>query len=188
MHEDLDYKVNQMRARLKLENDKLAAHGPAPSMSPSAAKGVGSRNFVNRLFKVAASETGIGSRSKLVAMQESMAKSIQYEIRHHDVKKEDWGRKRWLLLVAARGWGDPTVTEGKFERPPQGTTSLQFPIFAATWYDNKELGYYNYVSGWRGDGGGVEGGGVRVGGGMCAGRFDGGNCVAYIPEQSVSGN
>ena len=42
--------------------------------------------------------------------------------------------------MAPRGWGDPRVTEGKWVRPPQGIASLDFPIYAAAWYDNKLLG------------------------------------------------
>jgi hypothetical protein len=38
---------------------------------------------------------------------------------------------------------------------------LPFPIYNAIWYDNKALWYYNYISGGRNGGNGVEGGGVR---------------------------
>jgi hypothetical protein len=88
------------------------------------------------------------------------------------VLRDKWGRQRWPLLCHARGWGDNRVTEGKFKRPPQGTMELPFPVFAATWYENKSLGYYNYFTGK-----GVEGGGMRVGGGMCGAIFNGGNCA-----------
>jgi hypothetical protein len=86
--------------------------------------------------------------------------------------RNKWGRERWPLLCHARGWGDDRVTEGKFKRPPQGTMELPFLVFAATWYEDKSLGYYNYFTGR-----GVEGGGMRVGGGMCGAIFDGGNCT-----------
>ncbi|KAF8848217.1 hypothetical protein BDZ45DRAFT_810936 [Acephala macrosclerotiorum] len=82
--------------------------------------------------------------------------------------KEMWGRARWPLLCAARGWGDPNVTEGKWRHLAQGSNKLDFMIYAATWYANKELGYYDYANGK------VAGGGLAVGGGMCAGNFDGG--------------
>jgi len=90
------------------------------------------------------------------------------------------GRKRWPLLVAARGWGDPRPTLGAYNRPSQGTQTVNFPMYAATWYDRKPIGFYDYLSG--GDGVGFfSGGGAGLGGGMCAGKFDGGNCVAPPP-------
>jgi len=56
-------------------------------------------------------------------------------------------------------------------------------MYAATWYDLKPLGFYDYVSG--GDGSGViKGGGASLGGGMCGGKFDGGNCVALPPSNN----
>jgi hypothetical protein len=73
-------------------------------------------------------------------------------------------------------------TKGEFFRQPQVSTSLAFPIYAATWYDKRELGYYDYVSGGRGGGGAIEGGGLAVGGGMCGGKFDGGNCSTKAPS------
>lgn len=48
-----------------------------------------------------------------------------------------------------RGWGDIVPTKEKFLRQPQGSTSLDFPIYSATWYDKRTLGYYDYVSGGR---------------------------------------
>jgi hypothetical protein len=64
------------------------------------------------------------------------------------------------------------VTAGQFTRQLQGTGEVNFPMYAATRYDQKPLGYYDYVFG--GKGGGIYGGGARVGGSMCAGKFDGG--------------
>jgi hypothetical protein len=55
---------------------------------------------------------------------------------------------------------------------------LPLPIYNATWYDNKALGYYNYVNGGRNSGNGVGGGGIRVGGAMCGAFFGGGDCYA----------
>ena len=73
-------------------------------------------------------------------------------------------------------------------RPLQGMTELPFPVFAATWYEEKAFGYYNYF------GRGVEGGGMSVWGGMCGVKFDGENCSTDInlnppkpSESSTSG-
>jgi hypothetical protein len=88
--------------------------------------------------------------------------------------------------VQARGWGQLMPTNGAFRREPQGSKSLDFPIYAATWYDKKELGYYDYVSGGRGRGGAIEGGGLPLGGGMCGGRFDGGNCSSVTPTTNYN--
>jgi hypothetical protein len=98
-----------------------------------------------------------------------------------DEREAGMWRQRWPLLVAAKGWGE-------WVRPPQGTASLDFPVYAATWYDDKALGYYNYITGGRDGGAGMEGGGIRVGGAMCAGRFDGGNCVAAVIRESSNNN
>jgi hypothetical protein len=87
--------------------------------------------------------------------------------------RQRWGRERWPLLVAAQGWGDPDCRPGKVR---EGTEDLPFPIYNATWYDNKALGCYNYINGERNGGNGEEGGGIRVGGAMCGAFFGGGNC------------
>ncbi|CAK7201594.1 hypothetical protein SEUCBS139899_004302 [Sporothrix eucalyptigena] len=107
------------------------------------------------------------------------AQNIQREAR---LAREMWGRERWPLLVKARGWGDPKVTAGEWVRPSQGSNSLSFPIYAATWYDDKQLGYHSYIRGGRSATGAltVESGGLVAGGGQCGGHFDGGNCVAAI--------
>ena len=181
MHERQDYLDRQSRTRLRLLNRKLA---PAPPTQPEPKPSSKSGGFMKRLVQVAKSE--LGERSSLQTNQAASAKRIQEKISEHQIERQAWGRERWPLLVAARGWGDPRVTEGKWVRPPQGTASLDFPIYPATWYDNKELGYYDYVFGGREGGGGIEGGGVRVGGAMCAGRFDGGNCVAVVKVHSYS--
>lgn len=160
--------------RLEVYNAEVAALGPAQSMSSSAAKG-GGGSFMKCLVNVATSE--FGECALLLANQGII---IMEEMRYQTEERQAWGRQRWPLLVAARWWGDPRVTAGQWVRPPQGTASLDFPIYAATWYDNKELGYYNYITGGRDGGARIEGGGIRVGGAMCAGRFDGGNCVAAV--------
>jgi hypothetical protein len=182
MHEVGDYLLHQRRMELKQLNRKIANSAPPPPISSPTPKSGG--GFMKRLAKAAKSELVGTEQSKLEASQLGMASMIKYDIKTHEEDRQSWGRQRWPLLVAARGWGDPRVTAGKSVRPPQRTTSLDFPIFAATWYDNKELGYYNYISGGLGGGGGIEGGGLRVGGGMCAGRFDGGNCVAEVYRPS----
>jgi hypothetical protein len=119
-------------------------------------------------------------RSSTKANRASTEKRVETLQRWAREKREEWGRERWPLLVRARGWGDPAVTAGRWKRPPQGTNELNFPIYAATWYDNKQLGYYDYVRGGRAGPGAVEGGGLPLGGGQCGGRFDGGNCVAPV--------
>ena len=75
--------------------------------------------------------------------------------------RQEWARQRWSLLGAARGWGDSSVTEGKlrYKRQYQGTTELPFSVYAATWYEDGTLDYYDYLSGR-----GIEGGGMRVSG------------------------
>jgi hypothetical protein len=112
------------------------------------------------------------------------AKLVQRMQGAHKKSREDWGRLRWPLLVAARGWGDPSTPDGRYTRPPQGTLEVDFPMYAATWYDAKPLGYYDYVFGDRG--GVIYGGGARVGGGMCAGKLDGGNCAVPPPPPTFS--
>ena len=89
--------------------------------------------------------------------------------------RQEWGRQRWPLLCAARGWGESFPTCGEWKRPYQGTTELPFPVYAATWYEDRALDYYNYL-----EGRGIEGGGMRVGGGMCGAVFDGGNCYGWV--------
>ena len=91
----------------------------------------------------------------------------QWYVRH----QQDFGRKRWPLLVAARGWGDPNVTQGKYVRPPQGTMELGFPVYSGTWYGRTPLGYFDYFAD-----GGMAGGGMRMGAECAHGTW--GNCVA----------
>jgi hypothetical protein len=111
-------------------------------------------------------------RSLLVATKIRYSEEIRTSSYPHELVQV-WGRQRWPLLCAARGWGDATVTHGQFKRPPAGSTELPFPVYAATWYENRDLDYYNYLNAR-----GVEGGGMRVGGGMRGARFDGGNCAS----------
>jgi hypothetical protein len=115
--------------------------------------------------------TDMNQESRLISKRTQVFSQKDKLISEERELRKKWGRERWPLLCHARGWGDDRVTEGKFKRPPQGTMELPFPVFAATWYENKSLGYYNYITGR-----GVEGGGMRVGGGMCGAKFDGGNC------------
>jgi hypothetical protein len=181
LHELLSHDLNTQRVHLKSYDDQVSALPPAPSLSSSEAEG-GGGSFMKRVFKVATKD--MGSRGKLLSNQKSQAASINLRIQRHREDREGWGRRRWPLLVAARGWGDLRVTEGQWVRPFQGSTSLDFPIYAATWYDRRDLGYYNYITGGKNHNGGIDGGGLRVGGGMCAGRFDGGNCVAVVYRDS----
>ncbi|KAN0101525.1 hypothetical protein V8E51_012035 [Hyaloscypha variabilis] len=164
-HEKADYQLRQARAKLADYNQKLAV--PPPSS----------------LLKRFADSS---KRNTYEANRKAVAARIKDEIRLQDEFRAAWGRKRWPLLVQARGWGDMVPTKGQFRREPQGSTSLDFPIYAATWYDRKELGYYDYVSGGRGGAGAIDGGGLAVGGGMCGGRFDGGNCSTVVPRSNYN--
>lgn len=134
---------------------------------------------MTRLLKAAVEDHK--PRQTLQSARDHAARSVRDLHKHHDECRQGWGRQRWPLLVAARGWGSHDVTLGQINRPPQGTETVEFPLYAATWYDKKPLGYYDYVFG--GKGGVIYGGGARVGGGMCAGKFDGGNCVAPPPPR-----
>lgn len=167
IHEQLDYRLRESRSRLASYNNQVAALGPPPT------------SLMKRL-------TDSSNRKTLEANRGAVARSIKEQIRLQDEFRAAWGRNRWTLLVQARGWGYTKPTMGHVRREPQGSTSLDFPIYAATWYDKKELGYYDYVSGGRGGGGTIEGGGLPLGGGMCGGRFDGGNCSAVVPMSSYS--
>jgi hypothetical protein len=159
-HENLNYILRQLREEEVAYNEKIAK-SPAPSLSFSSPAGGGSPMM--RLLRIAAMDH---NPYQTIMDRNSVVAHISRRIRSHAEARQSWGRERWPLLVAARGWGDPTVTHGKFVRPPQGTAKLNFPIYAATWYDEKQLGYYDYVTGGKGGGGAIEGGGVRVGGGM----------------------
>jgi hypothetical protein len=130
--------------------------------------------------------TDSSTRKTLEANSNAIASKIKEEIKLQGEFRAAWGRARWPLLVQARGWGDIMPTKGEFFRQPQVSTSLDFQIYAATWYDKRELGYYDYVSGGRGGGGAIEGGGLAVGGGMCGGRSDGGNCSTTTPRMNYS--
>jgi hypothetical protein len=132
-----------------------------------------------RLLKAAVADDK--PREQLQNSAAHAAREVRAIHKYHQQIRESWGRARWRLLVAERGWGDPTDTNGAYPRTLQGTQEVNFPMYAATWYDQKLLGYYDYVFG--GKGGCIYGGGARVGGGMCAGKFDGGNCVALPPRR-----
>ena len=178
-HEAEDFKVLQNRQQLDVCNAEIASLPPL------------SGGLMKRMLKTVAAELGSytpGSRPALKKWKLNLTSAIEQDMYWYPAQREAWGRERWPLLVAARGWGDPRVTAGAWVRPPQGTASLDFPIFAATWYDNKDLGYYNYITGGPDGGGGITGGGVRLGGAMCAGRFDGGNCVAARARYTYDNN
>jgi hypothetical protein len=44
------------------------------------------------------------------------------------------------VIGGPEGVGGPEGYGGEVVRPLQGIASLDFPIYAAAWYDNKELG------------------------------------------------
>jgi hypothetical protein len=170
-HEGFDYRLRQLYSRLALKNEQLARSLSPPDLFSS---GSGS---MTRPRNAATSSHAAAQR--LRSESDADANLVQQMQQTHQTFREGWGRLRWPLLVAARGWGDPSTPDGQYTRPPQGTLEVDFPMYAATWYDAKPLGYYDYVFG---DGGGViRGGGARVGGGMCAGKLDGGNCAVPPP-------
>ncbi|KAF4634273.1 hypothetical protein G7Y89_g3830 [Cudoniella acicularis] len=145
-HEMAAYRLHQRRSQLAVYDNQLAALGPRPT------------SLMKRL-------TDPSTRKTLEANRNTVISQIQQDIKVQDGFRCAWGRGRWPLLVQARGWGYITPTKGEFYREPQASTSLDFPIYAATWYDQNELGYYDYVSGGRGGGSAIEGGGLPVGGG-----------------------
>jgi hypothetical protein len=177
-HENIDFRLRKLHETLAHSNEQLAKAPPTPA--PSASSG----GFMTRLLKAAVADDKL--RQQLQSSANHAARSVREMHKHHQECREGWGRQRWPLLVAVRGWGDPTVPKGAYRRAPQGTREVNFPIYAATWYDQKPLGYYDYVFG--GKGGVIYGGGARVGGGMCAGKFDGGNCVAPPPPRPSAGD
>jgi hypothetical protein len=168
---------------------ELIALNNRPHVAPAKLNVSSKTAFLGSLLKAAAKGVvdGTAGDSQKIRQLEMRRQSA---LRQHSIRfakgpvpnqrREQWGRQRWPLLCAARGWGDPKVTHGKWKRPPQGTMELPFPVYAATWYDNVGLYYYNYLTGR-----GIEGGGMRIGGGMCGAVFDGGNCKA-IPEPVMS--
>jgi Glycine-rich domain-containing protein-like len=187
LHEKMDYDLRQARSNVTSLNQQVNALSQPPTLSSVAGGGASSSGggrtsgFMRRLVKAAITEiSDSGPRNKLSVDLNSSKARVTSTIQFHDEMRQAWGRNRWPLLCAARGFGDATVTEGKFRRPPQGTATLDFPVYAATWYDNKQLGYYDYVTGGRRRDGKIDGGGIRMGAAMCGGRFDGGNCVARI--------
>jgi Glycine-rich domain-containing protein-like len=148
------------------------------------------RGSIRSLFRAVAAEAASGRNAAYnhgadpTEDRKRIIREMATTHTNNTTARKKWGRQRWPLLCAARGWGDARVTHGKFKRPPQGTTELPFPVFAATWYAVGALGYYDYFAGR-----GVEGGGMRIGGGMCGARFDGGNCTTDIvlnPQSSCT--
>jgi hypothetical protein len=129
--------------------------------------------------------TNSSNRKSLEDNFQALTSKINEEIRLQNEFRSAWGQAEMAIVVQARGWGDMVPTKGQFPRQPQGSTSLGFALYAATWYDKKKLGYYDYVSGGRG-GDAIEGGGLAMGGGMCGGRFDGGNCSTSSPKPNYS--
>lgn len=119
-------------------NEQIANLSPEPSstLSASSSARAGGGGFMKRLVKAAVDS---GPRRSAISNRDGRIRKIPNEMRHHEKMRQAWGRARWPLLVAARSFGDPTMTQGKYVRPPQGTADLNFPVYPATWYDNKQL-------------------------------------------------
>ena len=140
------------------------------SATPVAAPAKSSGGFLSRLAR----GPTVTPLDKLLKTKAELESGIDGQAKWYVERQLDFGRKRWPLLVAARGWGDPNVTEGKYVRPPQGTMSWAFRCTAAHgMVERRSVTLTNYFVD-----GGMAGGGMRTGAGMCAARFDGGNCVA----------
>jgi hypothetical protein len=130
-----------------IEANRLLANRTASVIKPSL-NSKGKVSILRTLFKTAVNSTMEGdSVSDARTMRTLRSLQLEYEravemrarcLKNGLMKGErsehtkEWGRQRWPLLSAARGWGDPRVTHGKFQRPPQGSIELPFPIYAAT--------------------------------------------------------
>jgi hypothetical protein len=159
--------LNQFREKLQSTERRIERlRNPA---TQAAAPAKSSSGLLSRLLR----GPTVTPLDKLLKTRDDLESSIDGQARWYVERQQDFGRKKWPLLVAAMGWGDANVSEGKYARPPQGTVELGFPAYSGTWYGRTPLGYFDYFVD-----GGMAGGGVWMGVGMCAARFDGGNCVA----------
>jgi Glycine-rich domain-containing protein-like len=173
LHEQENYEFVKLNQQLAKANQWMAAVPQLPIQQQS-------EGFMMRLLKAAVADPRPTPYEMALHRRNHIIANIHNAQYNHRKTQESLGRTRWPLLVAARGWGNPNVTFGAYNWPSQGTQTVDFPMYVATWYDLKPLGFYDYTYG--GDGVGViKGGGARLGGGMCAGKFDGGNCVAPPP-------
>ena len=109
------------------------------SATPVAAPAKSSGGFLSRLAR----GPTVTPLDKLLKTKAELESGIDGQAKWYVERQLDFGRKRWPLLVAARGWGDPDVTEGKYVRPPQGTMELGFPVYSGTWYGRTPLGYFD---------------------------------------------
>jgi hypothetical protein len=192
-HEDDCRRVFQYtQSGLASLEQKILALNTRPPPAPMKLNTSSKTSLFGSVLRAAAKQTMDGSgsterqlgdlnrqRNDLLRM-----KTVQFAERAGvSTNREAWGRQRWPLLCAARGWGDPRVTHGKWSRPAQGSTELSFPVYAATWYDDRGMQYYNYLTGH-----GIEGGGMRIAAGLCGAVFNGGNCKAeYVSTSSCGG-
>lgn len=181
-HEKKDFQYRQKKETLRTLDEQIAGL----RLGTRAADG-GGGGALSRLFRAATVDRS--QHATLLANRSGQEAVFRQIVRNSDELRAIWGRQRWPLLVAARGFGDPSVTAGAYVRPSQGSPELAFPIYPATWYDDKQMGYYDYVKGGKTGSGAIEGGGVRVGGAMCGGKFDGGNCAATltVPRSTSAG-
>ncbi|KUJ16763.1 uncharacterized protein LY89DRAFT_782038 [Mollisia scopiformis] len=168
-HETYTLKHHRLQAELAAVNRDIANRRAQP---------IGPSRIVRSVFRVAID--GVTHSESAKAHRLKLVKKMNDEIAWYAELRKKWRHTRWPLLVAARGWGDPNLTSGAYSRPSQGTRDLPFAIYGATWYDNKPLGYHDYPNLARDAENGIVGGGLGADGGMCGGKFDGGNCAAIL--------
>ena len=98
-----------------------------------------------------------------------------------EMREEDKDGRCWCRL----GMCDMMPTKDSFVGGHKPATAWTFR-YTVYWYDKKELGCYDYVSGGRGGGGAIEGGGLPLGTEMCGGSYDGGHCSMATANVSYS--
>ena len=115
----MDFRLRKLHEKLAHSNGQLAKAPSTPS--PSASSG----GFMTRLLKAAVADDK--PRQQLPNSAINAARKVREMHKHHQECHEGWGRQRWPLLVAARGWGDPSVTAGKYPRHLRAQERLIFP-------------------------------------------------------------
>ena len=113
-HEMMNYNFRQINEELIRANERLAAL-PQTSVQPPLG------GFMTRHLKTALADTTPPTpRQNALKSCERITRRMCDAQLHHKRVQESWGRRRWPLLVAARGWGNPEVTLGEKNRPSQG--------------------------------------------------------------------